>query len=353
MSLIEQAGKRLEALRRTGSEVSGDLSELASGGEETAEASPASTIERAINRAGILKPRAVNPEVDPASVSLDVGSSPAEAVWRDGGIGDRREPRIDALLSGARETASNRIVPLSGKPVRSVELDFALLASRGYLTPDDPEGGLANQFRKIKWPLVQACQGKVSPPVERANRIMITSAVPGEGKSFVSLNLALSIAAERDHSVLLVDADTTRPSLSRLLGMSGEVGLLDLLSGREDRVEAALLRTNVDRLALLPAGTRRPHATELLASEAMERLVDRLSKDFPDRILIFDAPPLLAAPEPAVLASHMGQIVLVTEADRTTHGVLRSALAAVEACPVVRMVLNKASNINDRYPYAG
>jgi receptor protein-tyrosine kinase len=234
-----------------------------------------------------------------------------------------------------------------------VQLDFASLAARGYLTPDDPEAALANQFRKVKWPLLQACQNKSQPRVENANRIMVTSSVAGEGKSFVALNLALSIAAERDHSVLLIDADTTRPSLSRLLGISSELGLLDLVSAKEVDPGNAILRTNIEKLTVLPAGIRRPHATELLASEAMERLVERLAAEYADRILIFDAPPLLAAPEPAVLASHMGQIILVAEAGRTTHATLRSALAAVESCPVVRMVLNKATNRHESYSYAG
>jgi receptor protein-tyrosine kinase len=151
----------------------------------------------------------------------------------------------------------------------------------------------------------------------------------------------------------LIDADTTRPSLSRLLGISTEIGLLDLLSRQEYDVEAALLRTSVERLTVLPAGARRSHATELLASEAMARLVERLAEEYVDRILIFDAPPLLAAPEPGVLAGYMGQIVLVAEADRTTHSTLRSALAAVDSCPVVRMVLNKATTLHERYSYAG
>jgi receptor protein-tyrosine kinase len=341
MSLIERAGKRLEALRRTGSEIGGDLSGLVSDQIDASRDSQPNTIERAVTYAGARKARTQFPEV------RSFAPAPGDAATRSttaAELTQRREPRISDW-----QMPEHRV---SDAP-RAVELDFSSLAARGYLTPDDPEGPLANQFRKVKWPLVQACQGKTSPRVENASRIMITSSVPGEGKSFVALNLALSIAAERDHSVLLVDADTTRPSLSRLLGISSELGLLDLLSGKAERVEGAVLQTNVERLSLLPAGERRAHATELLASEAMARLVQQLSMDYPDRILIFDGPPLLAAPEPAVLASYMGQIILVAEADRTTHATLRSALALVESCPVVRMILNKANSRSERYSYAG
>jgi receptor protein-tyrosine kinase len=180
---------------------------------------------------------------------------------------------------------------------------------------------------------------------------MVTSAVPGEGKTFIAFNLALSIAMERDSTVLLIDADTTRRSLSRLLGIDSSRGLLDLLAGEHFDAQPALLRTNVDRLMLLPAGARRRHATELLASEAMAQLVEHLTARYSDRILVFDTPPLLGAPEPAVLASHMGQIVVVVEADSTTHRTLKSALALVESCPVVTTVLNKASSTESGYYY--
>jgi receptor protein-tyrosine kinase len=146
---------------------------------------------------------------------------------------------------------------------------------------------------------------------------------------------------ERDSRVLLIDADVTRPSLSALFGASLSQGLLDLLTNPSLAPTRTLLKTNIERLSFLPSGTPRKNATELLASEAMERLVEHVASRYTDRILIFDAPPLLAAPEPPVLASHMGQIVVVVEAQRTTHKAAQQALAAVENCPVVMTVLNK------------
>jgi receptor protein-tyrosine kinase len=264
----------------------------------------------------------------------------------------RREPRLGHALTQTSAVTRGAPEPRSAtRKAQRIDLDLPRLAAAGFLEPDDSESIIANEFRKIKRPLIQACQGKLAAPIENANRIMVTSSVPGEGKTFVALNLALSIAMERDSTVLLIDADTTRHSLSQLAGIDDRVGLLDLLAGGKVEVSDALLRTNVDRLALLPAGAPRRHATEMLASEAMEELVDQLASRHADRILVFDTPPLLGAPEPAVLATHMGQIIVVVEADKTTHKALTNALATIESCPLVTTVLNKTSSAESGYYY--
>jgi len=347
MSVVERAAQRLEELRRAGSQVSGDLAYAPS---STAAGGPlASTIERAAQKLGALDAnRAASIDVPPANQVLEI-SNDASGDAVDHAAFARREPR---LMSTAPSTPSG----LSSAPrkAQTVELDRARLASAGYLASEEPDPALAYEFRKIKRPLIQACQGKAKPPVENANRILVTSSVPGEGKSFVALNLALSMAKERDNTVLLIDADTTRPALSRTVGLASKPGLLDLLAGKLTDVSDALYRTNIDRLTLLPAGLQRRHATELLASEAMERLVQHLASRYADRILIFDAPPLLGAAEPAALASHMGQILVVVEANRTTHKVLRSALTTIQSCPHVMAVLNKVSNTDEAYDaYSG
>jgi receptor protein-tyrosine kinase len=263
----------------------------------------------------------------------------------------RREPALGDAFGDALALPNALASDTELNEGKRIELDLPKLAADGYLAPEHSESEIANEFRRIKRPLIQACQGKLAAPVANANRIMITSAVPGEGKSFVALNLALSIAMERDSRVLLIDADTTRQSLSQLIGIDSHYGLLDLLADPQAKVSDALLRTNIERLTLLPTGARRQHATELLASEAMEHLMEQLATRYADRILIFDTAPLLSAPEPAVLANLMGQIVLVVEADRTTHKVLTSALAAVQSCPMVTTVLNKSSSAEAGYYY--
>jgi receptor protein-tyrosine kinase len=152
----------------------------------------------------------------------------------------------------------------------------------------------------------------------------------------------MSIALELDSTVLLVDADVSRPSVMAQLGLRESRGLMDVLIDPSIDVADVLLRTNVGKLSLLPAGSSDARSTELLASDAMARLVDELASRYQDRILVFDAPPLLATTEARVLAKHMGQIVVVVEADRTTHGALHDALDTVKSCPVVATVLNKA-----------
>lgn len=224
---------------------------------------------------------------------------------------------------------------------RRVELEFDALNAAGIVTPNAPRTVVADQFRVIKRPLIANAVGKGAATLKHGNLIMVTSAVAGEGKSFTSVNLAMSIAAELDHTVVLVDADVARPSLLRVLGLPPSAGLLDVLEGKAE-LSDVLLRTNVDKLTVLPSGTPHAKATELLASEAMERLLDEMATRYPDRIIIFDSPPLLLTTESRVLASHMGQIVVVVAAGRTQQSAVQQALDTIDACPVRLLVLNKA-----------
>ena len=199
---------------------------------------------------------------------------------------------------------------------------------------------LLHEFRVIKRPLIQHALGRSATQAPNRNLIMVTSALPGEGKSFVAVNLAMSLAMEVDCRVLLVDADVLSPSLPGVLGIEPAKGLMDVLTGGT-ALHEALLGTDVERLTLLLAGTPHPSACEFLASEAMTRLLSELSSRYPDRIVVFDSPPLLATSESRALATHMGQVILAVEAQRTTHAAVESALATVGSCPVVYTLLNK------------
>lgn len=355
LSLVEQAAKRLEELRKTGAQVSGELS-YASHKDPMGKRNPEpSTIERAVERLGSLDQQASVSEGARVSVPREKPTRLTDEDLFPAGP-NRREPRLGERLDDEPWARSDHSPPSTTglrQPIRTVEIDLAWLSAAGYLTPDKAESDIANEFRKIKRPLVNAFQNKDGTSVKNANRIMVTSSLAGEGKSFVALNLAISIAMERDCTVLLIDADTTHSSLSQLLGLGSAPGLLDLLTDRFLPVSNAIVKTNIDRLAFLASGTQRPHATELLASEVMEGVVQQLASRYADRILLFDAPPLLAAAEPAVLAGYMGQIVVVVEANRTTHKALQHALAAVESCPAVMTVLNKALGTEQTYQYAG
>lgn len=225
---------------------------------------------------------------------------------------------------------------------KTVTIDIERLGKNGFITPNQPRSAIADEFRVIKRPLLQNAQGRSAAQVRNANLIMITSALPGEGKSFTAINLAVSIAMELDHTVLLVDADVSRPSILTTLGLAQEKGLMDLLDGGAHELSEVLLRTNIEKLSVLPAGTPHQRATELLASDAMSALLDDIARRYSERIIIFDSPPLLATTEARVLATHMGQVVLVVESERTPQSSVKHALATIESCPIKLMVLNKS-----------
>lgn len=233
-----------------------------------------------------------------------------------------------------------------------IEINLEALAAAGIVSPDAPRSRIADQYRVIKRPLIANAMGKGATVVENGNLIMVTSSVPGEGKSFTAINLAISIAAELDNTVMLVDADVARPSVLRVLGLLPGPGLLDLLLDDSADLSTMLLKTNIDKLTILPSGTPHERATEMLASDAMTRLLADMAKRYSDRIIVFDSPPLLLTTEARVLATHMGQIVMVVQAEKTLRSDVQEALATIEACPVKMMVLNQArSTMTGGYGY--
>jgi len=242
-----------------------------------------------------------------------------------------------AKLDAPRKTA-----PKPG--ARKVDLDLAHMRSAGMVTAASGRTSLLEDFRVIKRPLLKQAfsEGTKGRP---NNLIMITSSLPGEGKTYCAINLAMSIAMELDHTVLLVDADVARPSVLRTLGLPAQRGLMDILVDDSLDVADVMLRTNVDTLSILPAGTSTPRATELLASSTMSNLVNEIANRYPDRVIIFDSPPLLLTSESRVLASHMGQIVMVVEAQTTTQHAVTEALRQLEGCSNVNLIYNKARGI--------
>lgn len=251
-----------------------------------------------------------------------------------------------------QELAQQRVEVASAAPARQVTIDLQFVAASGIVTPNAPRSQVADQFRVIKRPLISNATGKGASAIANGNLIMVTSALPGEGKTFTAINLAMSIATELDNTVMLVDADVARPSVLNMLGLPAGPGLLDLLVDEQLDVGSVLLKTNIDKLTILPSGTSHARATELLASDAMARLLESVAKRYADRIIVFDSPPLLLTTESRVLASHMGQIVVVVQAEKTLQADVEQALATIEACPVKLMVLNQARTTpKDGYGY--
>ncbi|MFN0303266.1 MAG: XrtA-associated tyrosine autokinase [Burkholderiales bacterium] len=244
-------------------------------------------------------------------------------------------------------------VAVSNSRIKEATIDLARMALAGFVTPTAVRSRIADEFRVAKRPVLDNVRGNSEVPSGGMNLIMVTSALPGEGKTFTAINLAMSIAMELDSTVLLVDADVARPSMLSTLGLPPSPGLMDLLTNPSVGFSDVLIRTNVERLSLLPAGSPQEHATELLASQAMGNLVQELSRRYADRVILFDSPPLLPTTESRVLATHMGQIVMVVAAHSTTQGAVRQAMVALKDCPVVMTILNKTvrSDVSSYYGY--
>jgi exopolysaccharide/PEP-CTERM locus tyrosine autokinase len=215
------------------------------------------------------------------------------------------------------------------------------LKSRAFLVPGAPQFPLADEFRIVKRPIMRNAFGPTK--VRNGNLVMVTSALPGEGKTYTSVNLAMSIAMEYDMSVILVDGDVAHPDIPNILGSPAEPGLLELLTSASLAITDFLVPTSIENLAILPAGAPRGRATELLASAQMQRTLNELSARYADLVIIFDSPPLLPTTEARELATHMGQIIMVVGADRTAQHAVKLALTAIEKCEIVLMLLNKAA----------
>ncbi len=293
-----------------------------------------SIIEQAVRRLEELKRAGIDVPVVPVPASPVLGANVA-----------RKPPiKANAGLGSARLETVTEVPTSLARRSREVEIDLSRLERNGYLVPSVPRSQLAAQMRVIKQPLLANARGESAQTLIRPNLIQVVSAMPGEGKTFTAINLAMSIALEVDHSVLLVDADVLRPSVLQRLGVESAPGLMDVLSSDSLDLADVMLRTNVPKLSLLPAGAASAKSTEFLASAAMESLLDELAAKYADRIVVFDAPPLIPTTESRVLASRVGQVVMVVEADRTTHAQIAQAYAAVEQCPVVLSILNRCHN---------
>jgi protein-tyrosine kinase len=238
-------------------------------------------------------------------------------------------------------------------PAKTVDINLDRLSQLGMVTLEGGRTAVAEDFRVIKRPLLRNARGEGAAAIRHGNLIIVTSALPGEGKTYCAVNLAMSIAMEMDITVLLVDADVARPSVLKVLGLGPQPGLMDVLLNEQLGLPDVILKTNVATLSILPAGRANKHATELLASRNMSRLLTEIAERYADRIVIFDSPPLLITTEASVLAAHMGQVVLVVEAEKTTQHAVREALRQIDQCAHVNLIYNKTTGLPsvDYYGY--
>ena len=248
-------------------------------------------------------------------------------------------PTGDAV-PGAPESGQPMVLPIHG------------LGLDGFISPQTERSRTAEEFRMIKRPLLQRAFSDAAAG-EHPNLITVTSSVAGEGKTFTSLNLAISIAMELDRTVLIVDADLANPGLSRLLKAQELPGLTERLLDEGLDLKDLLLHTDVPKLTLLPAGRRHRRSTELLASNAMKELLNELATRYPDRVVLFDSPPLLATSEASVLAEQAGQVCLVVESATTPQFLVKEALSLLRHQDRVSLVLNKTRDqlLSGRHGY--
>lgn len=228
-------------------------------------------------------------------------------------------------------------------PARHGTIDAEALAELGMIVPGGPVTGIAEEYRIVKRELIRAMTGgPARPMIPRGHRILIASANPGEGKTFCAVNLALSLAAEADFDVVLIDGDIAKPSIIKTLGLEDGPGLMDALADPRLPLADCLIQTDLPRLKVMPAGQPTSGDTELLASARTEALFASLEAGAPSRIIVIDSPPILAASPAAVLAGHVGQLVMVVRADATREAALRDAIGLVGACPHIQLLLNGA-----------
>jgi receptor protein-tyrosine kinase len=233
---------------------------------------------------------------------------------------------------------------------RQVDINLGRLSRDGYISPEQPNTPLSTSFRAIKRPLLNNVLGKGATVVDNANLIMITSSLSGEGKTFTAMNLALSMAMERDKKILLVDSDVSKPSHNEILGIEMGDGFIDFLTGKVSDVSKVINKTNIPSLSLMFAGSKTPHAIELFASQAMSDFLTELSSRYSDRVIIFDSAPLLLPTEASVLAPHMGQVVVVVEAEITDQRLVKQSVDMLDN-NIVLLVLNKSRQQSDFGPY--
>jgi protein-tyrosine kinase len=264
----------------------------------------------------------------------------------------RMRNQANAAAAKAAEAASASSAPAApaapiigrvagtSKPAARITVDKMALRANGYLAEEGKERQFADHFRRIKRPLIEKAMSNDAAGEPRV--IMITSALPGEGKTFTSINLALSMALERDVSVLLVDCDVAKRHVGEILGLKDHVGLLDALADESLDAESLVVETNLPGFSILPAGGRVETTAELLSSKRMRQLVAGLCLHNPRRVVLLDSPPLLITNEGRALLKVAGQVVLVTRAGHTPRHAVQDAVALFGAQQAGGIVLNHA-----------
>ncbi len=255
-------------------------------------------------------------------------------------------PVVEKTLAPANNrqpavAAQSSLPPADPNDPKFLHIDVRKLYSEGYVSPDGVSNRIAEEFRVIKRPLLLNAFPRTGVKNPKSHVIMITSAKPGEGKTFTAINLGMSIASEPDLNVLLIDTDSYNQDMEQRLGIKDRLGLLDVLAGDSLSISDVILRTNIPNFSVVPCGHRHSMETELMASQRMIDMVDDIAQRYPDRVIIFDTVPALASSVAGVLALHVGQVVVVVESEATQRQAVEETIALVSGCKNVSLLLNK------------
>lgn len=266
------------------------------------------------------------------------------------GVAPPARPGAVQLRDAAPAAPAQAAPPITGP---SITIDREHLRREGVLPPADFERRIIDEYRRIKWPVLDVAFGRSRAPAPGGNVIVVTSAMPGEGKTFSAVNLAMALALERDCTVLLVDADLARPRVTSVLGLQHSPGLTDVLSEEGSDWRSIALNTDIPGLSVLPAGRRSSQGPELLGSKRMEALLAQWSSPDRGQVVLIDSAPLLATNEAQVLARLAGQILMVVRANSTPQPAVAEALALLDRSKPIGLVLNDASSVFGDYSYYG
>jgi Mrp family chromosome partitioning ATPase len=270
-----------------------------------------------------------------------------------------RGPEPTPLAVSAPVAAFNEPAPPAAppppamiQPQGELVLPHSRLRDLGMLPPEDHVRLIAEQYRKVKRPLISRTVELNAVPGSCARALMVTSALPGDGKTFTSLNLALSLALERDFTVLLVDGDVAKRDLTTALGVSAHPGLLDLIADEQLGIDACTLRTDQPGLLFMPAGASRSTAPELLGSARTRTLIEQTLQQYPTVLMLFDSPPVLLTSEAPALRTAVGQVIMVVHAGVSLKQSVNDALHVLGTSRPVSLLLNQAApRIGQGYGY--
>jgi len=249
------------------------------------------------------------------------------------------ERRLEPKVTESRPEAPGAAPPGASARRPATEAAFAPLVANGFLQLEPGDPASRAELRHLKRSVLQCAFGPLADA--GANVVMITSPMPGAGKTFLSANLAQALALERDRTTLLIDADDTRATLSRALGLHGRPGFFDVMHDPQTPLDACLYRSDVHGLEFVPAGSRFDDSLELLTSNRARDLIHGLALENRNRLVVIDCPPLLGTPNAVALASLVGQILVVVEAGETSQPTIHQALELLNRDKPIGLVLNK------------